>query len=166
MSVSLNTVCVMLRYSDSANQQCLRAAALFSDEQLDRPFDMGRGSLRKTLLHIQAGENVWLQRWQGRTETPWPDEDVKISIVTLSESLDRTVAERDSFLKERSDADLERAVAYRDSKGGLFSATLGDMMVQMVIHSTHHRAQAVNMLRRLGASPPELDYMTQVRRPA
>jgi hypothetical protein len=39
---------------------------------------------------------------------------------------------------------------YRDSKGSLFKATLNDMLIQNVMHSTHHRAQIVNAIRRVG----------------
>ena len=36
---------------------------------------------------------------------------------------------------------------------------LGDTMLQIGGHGTHHRAQAVNMLRRLGRTAPPLDYI-------
>lgn len=163
--IELDTVRTLLRYSDWANGQILRASARLGDEPLDRPFDMGRGSLRLTLMHIHAGEYVWLQRWGGKTETPWPDEEEHLSVVTLAESFGQMYARRDGFLKGLSNADLARPIVYRDSKGSLFTATLGNMMLQMCVHSMHHRSQAVNMLRRLGAAPPELDYMMWVRKP-
>ena len=162
----VSAVRAILRYSDWANSQILRAAARLTDEQLDRPFDTGLGSLRRTLIHIWAGESVWLARWQGMTETAWPDELEPLSIVTLAERLGQHYAQRDVFLARQSPGDLQRLIVYRDSKGGLFSAPLADMMLQMGLHSTHHRAQAVNLLRRVGASPPELDYMMWVRKPA
>jgi uncharacterized damage-inducible protein DinB len=47
------------------------------------------------------------------------------------------------------------------------------MVLQMFVHSTHHRAQAVNMLRHVGAVMPvsgnaagQVDYMMMVRVPA
>ena len=78
----------------------------------------------------------------------------------------RTAAERDAFLDGVRPDELPRNITYRDSLGGLFVASLGEMLVQACIHSTHHRAQAVNILRRLSAAPPEWDYMMHVRRPA
>jgi uncharacterized damage-inducible protein DinB len=39
------------------------------------------------------------------------------------------------------------------------------MLLQGALHSKHHQAQAVNILRRLGAAWPELDYMMHVRKP-
>lgn len=155
----------MFKYGDWANSQLLRASSRLSDEQLDRPFDMGRGSLRLVLTHIWAGEHVWLRRWQGQSETPWPDETEPFGIVAFAERFGQLTAQRDAFINGCTVDDLSRHITYRDSKGSLFVATLGDMMLQMFVHSTHHRAQAVNLIRRVGGSPPELDYMMTVRQP-
>lgn len=163
--VQIDTIRGLLSYSDWANEQVLGASAELADDQLDQPFDMGPGLLRRTLIHIYNGEHVWLQRWQGKIETPWPSEDEKIGITDLRERLRRTWAEREQFLASLNAGQPSRNVIYRDSKGSLFSATLGDMMIQMCTHSTHHRAQAVNMLRRLTSKAPELDYMMWVRKP-
>ena len=54
---------------------------------------------------------------------------------------------------------------YRDSKGSLYQTTLQNMLLEMIVHATHHRAQAINALRRVGAAVPEVDYMQQVREP-
>jgi uncharacterized damage-inducible protein DinB len=37
--------------------------------------------------------------------------------------------------------------------------TLGETILQMLTHSTHHRAQANARLRTLGAQPPVIDYI-------
>lgn len=154
-----------LRYSEWANGQLVHASAGLTNEKLDEPFDMGRGSLRKTLLHLWAGESVWLARWKGQTETPWPDEEQKADVPNIDERFRLVYSERAAFMATLKDADFGRVVTYRDSKGSLYKATLGDMIMQGIVHSIHHRAQAVNMLRRLGATAPEVDYMYWVRKP-
>jgi uncharacterized damage-inducible protein DinB len=164
--VDVGTIQTTLRYSDWANDQLLHAAGGLSDVQLDQPFEMGPGSLRRTLLHIWAGESVWLERWKGKAETPWPDESERVSIAALDERFRDTWTRRTAWLDALANTKLAESVVYRDSKESRFSAALGDMMLQMCLHSHHHRAQAVNMLRRLGAAAPELDYMYHVRRPA
>jgi uncharacterized damage-inducible protein DinB len=164
--VDVATIRTTLHYSDWANDQLLRAAGGLTDGQLDQPFEMGLGSLRRTLLHIWAGESVWLERWKGKAETPWPDESERVSIAALAERFRDTWKQRTAWLETVATTKLTESVVYRDSKGSRFSATLGDMMLQMCLHSHHHRAQAVNMFRRLGAAAPELDYMYHVRRSA
>lgn len=161
----LHTAMLLLRYSDHMNEQILAAAGTLDDDQLDHRFDMSRGTLRRTLMHLLAGEAVWLKRWQGERETPWPDEDERASVESIRERFRAVFLERDAFLSNLTEDELGQVVAYRDSKGSLFSATLSDMLLQGILHSVHHRAQATNMLRRLGAESLEMDYMTFVRRP-
>jgi len=163
---NLGILATFLHYSESANERLMAAAKSLNDAQLDRPFEMGVGSLRRTLLHLYNGEYVWLQRWQGRTETPWPDEEEKAAVATIAQRFLRNNADRAVFLETVREADLRRPMVYRDSKGSLFSTTLGDMLVQGIAHSIHHRAQAANMLRHVGAGTVELDYMVSVRKPA
>jgi len=157
--IQLETIRAFFRYDDWANDRVLLAAGPLTDEQLDRSFEMGRGSLRKTLVHILCAEQVWVQRWQGHAETPWPDEGERAGVAAIVERLREAQRVREVFLSDVRDDALDREIEYRDSFGGLFSAALGDMMLQLCNHSTHHRAQAVNMIRRIGGSPPELDYM-------
>lgn len=153
-------------YHDWANTEVLRAARPLNETQLDQSFDMGRGSLRRTLLHIECGERVWLARWQEKTETPWPDEEERAPVSVIAERVAVTRDDRSAFLAQVGEAGFVRLVTYRDSKGRLYRAALGDMVLQMLNHSAHHRAQAVNMLRRVNAGVVELDYMYRIRQSA
>lgn len=162
----LATIQQLLRYGDWANEECLHAAAGLADTALDQSFDMGRGSLRRTLIHIWAGEHVWLQRWQGRAERAWPDESERAGVPEIRSRMAAVRRDRHAFMQGLDTARLTQFQTYRDSKGRLFSATLGDMLLQACLHPHHHRAQAVNMLRRVSATAPELDYMYWMRRPS
>lgn len=164
--IDLGTIRVLLEYTDWSNRQILRCATPLNDAQLDRDMEIGPGTLRRTLIHIHNGESVWLKRWQGNIEARWPGESEKITVPDLAERFERTRLERDRYLIELAAPDINREQVYRDSKGAQFRAVLGDMLVQGVMHTKHHQAQAVNILRRLGAEWPELDYMYRVRRPA
>ncbi|MCB9853899.1 MAG: DinB family protein [Phycisphaerales bacterium] len=156
----------IIRYNDWANDQLLKAAAGFSDEQLDRPFDIGVGSLRRTLIHIWAGEDTWRKRQSGHTETPWPNQDEKIAMPNLAGRFAQTRLERDALLKNQTPLSVAEVIPYRDSLGELFRASRLDMFLQGLTHSIHHRAQAANMTRRLGGPLIDLDYMYWARQPA
>jgi uncharacterized damage-inducible protein DinB len=162
----LPTIRLLLDHNDWSNDRILDAAAPLSDNQLDAPFDMGPGSLRRTLIHTQAGEEVWLKRLKGVAETPWPDEGARIAVAALAEQWRVARLARDAHLATLEGTDLSRIQPYRDSRGTLYRASLAAMILQPIHHSIHHRAQLVNMLRRVGAKAPELDYMYRARVPA
>lgn len=154
----------LFEYSDWANATVLLAAATLSDEALDRELDIGPspGSLRRILIHTYNGEFVWLARWRGELPT-WPPERVQTPLSELRTGFEQVQRDRSAFFTTLTSDRLARVQSYRDSRGSFFDATLLDMILQGLTHSTHHRAQAANAIRRLGGEAPELDYMTRVR---
>lgn len=150
-------------YSDRMNRVLLAAAAGLSDAQLDTPIAMGRGNLRRTLIHIYAAEYVWLQRQSGVVEQPWFDESRALSVAELAGMFEALWPGRDRFLQGVAATQLDVLQPYRDSLGSLYQATLRDMLMQAIVHSIHHRAQAANMFRQLGQPVADLDYMYSVR---
>lgn len=163
--MDLDTFKALFRYSDWANLRVLGCAAELSNEQLDRQLEIGSGTLRKTLLHLYNGEFVWRQRWQTEDAVPWPSEDEPAAIPALTDRFKTNFAARDGFLATVTALALTQIRKYRDSRGTWYEAPLGDMLMQAGVHSIHHRAQIVNMLRRLGGEAPELDYMYWRRHP-
>lgn len=164
--IDIATIRVMLEYTDWANGRLLAGAAGCSDEQLDRDLSIGPGTLRKILLHTYNGELIWFNRWRGVVENRWPSETERVAIVELRVRFEANARARDAWMAGLSPRDSARVQPYRDSKGSLFEASLGDMLMQGVMHTKHHQAQAVNALKRVGAEWPDLDYMYRVRRAA
>lgn len=158
----------LFSYSDWANSAVLEAALPLPAEKLDQPLDIGPtpGSLRRILLHTLAGETVWLSRWKGNIENTWPNELLKTPVDEIQRALNGLVIDREMFFRGITTTGLDTAQTYRDSKGTLFKATLRDMLLQGLIHSAHHRAQAVNAIRRVDGKAPEVDFMAHVRVPA
>lgn len=160
----------MLAYGDWANDLILGAAQGLDDEKLDRGLEIGPGpgTLRRILAHTWAGEWMWTQRWKNNLEARWPAEQERWPVAEIRGKFAALRPERDEFVRglaARPGA-LGAEQVYRDSRGGMYRATLADMIAQAVTHSTHHRAQAVNALRRLGGPVLEVDYMMRVRRGA
>lgn len=160
--IDLCSIRHILKHNDWANRRLLDCAAPLDAEKLDRPIEMGVGSLRRTLLHIYNGEHVWLLRWR-ESEPKWPSEAERIAPDDLRTRFEAHVRERDEWLAVLPEARLTQVLVYRDSKGSLFRAALGDMLYQAVHHSAYHRAQAVNMLRQVDGEAPEIDYMMWLR---
>src|SRR3954466_7753707 len=54
------------------NGNLLAAAAHLSDEQLRSPFQIGQGSIWKSLVHLYAAEYVWLEALLGNDDPLLP----------------------------------------------------------------------------------------------
>ncbi len=164
-ALDLRTIRDLYEFADWAREQVHDAAAGLSDDQLDRPFPIGMGSLRKNLVHVRDGEQWWLNNWKGDSGAPFPATDETLSISDLRRSFDAVAAERNRQINVMSDADLQRIVEGRPRPDVVRRFPIGVTMLQLCSHGTHHRAQSLNMLRQLGAKPPPLDYVTMLNQP-
>lgn len=159
----LHTLREFFRFSDWARARVHAAAESFADAQLDQPFEMGVGTLRKTLAHIRDAEKWWLDNWTQGPGQLFPAADERSAVATLGAQFDETAAKRNAFLAKLSDADLNRVVKGTPRPNVVREFPLGVTLLQLCNHSTHHRAQALNMIRRLGGRPPTCDYLQSLK---
>ena len=159
--IALGTLRECFRYNDWGRERLLSLVADLTDAQLDRPFEMGAGSLRATIYHLWAAEYGWLDRWQPGRISPYDAECHGEPIAEIGRRFRETVAVRDEFLGELNDARLEETITCSSKRWGTANFSFGDMMLHVCNHGAHHRAQAVNMLRHLGVPPPPpgIDYI-------
>ncbi len=150
-------------YSDWATNRLYKVAQPLTDDQLDRPFDLGVGALRKTLLHLAQAEQWWLDNWTLGPGHLFPPFDERVPVAEITHRFDQTAAQRNQMLARMTDADLQRTVTATPRPGVQRSFPLGVTMLQLCCHGTHHRAQALNMLRHLRAPVPEIDYLELAR---
>jgi uncharacterized damage-inducible protein DinB len=160
---------ILIRHFHWATAEVIRTCRPLSDAQLDQRFDVGIGSLRGNLDHI-----IWcVEGWCRRLERgEWiPDGGENDSLDRLQERLDDAVEQVQRLLAEHIDPDglgetlsfeLERPPGNRMR----YTYARATIFVHMMTHGVHHRAQCLNMLRRLGAAPddlPALDATTWQR---
>src|SRR5512139_942689 len=153
----------LLSYSAWANGRMFEAAAALSAEQLSATVASSFPSVRGTLGHIVGTEWVWLRRWRGENPTAAPGWVAESSLSELRERLATVEAERDQFLRQLTDADLQRVVEYRRMSGEAHADALADLIRHAVNHSTYHRGQVATQLRQVGVSPPGTDLLIYVR---
>lgn len=150
-------------FGDWANDVVMSAAETLDDAALDRPVEMGVGSLRKTLLHIQDAEAWWWKNWIGESPDSFESMPDATSLPELRRRMQQTISDRNAYLAAANADTLARKVTARPRPGVALQVTIGDSMLQLFGHGTHHRAQAVNMLRHAGVAPPKIDYVIWVR---
>ncbi len=157
----VTTLRELFRYNDWARDLILGLADGLTDDQLDRPFEIGAGTLRETIRHLYGAERIWWERIHAPAPCDYPQARALRSTSELRSAFYALAAERDAWLETLDDAALERTVDYATTDGRRFSSARGDVFVHVCNHGMHHRAQALNMLRHLEAPPikPGIDYI-------
>ena len=163
ISYELDVITRYYEYTDWARERVLDAAEPLDDAELDRAFEMSLGSLRKTLQHIRDAEQWWLGNWLDEPTEAFRRVPRTTTIAELRTMSVETATRRNELLATLADDDLGRIVRASVPRGAELTFALGDTMVQLGGHGTHHRAQALNMLRQLGIDGPDLDYVDFAR---
>jgi uncharacterized damage-inducible protein DinB len=145
----------LVAYNQWANEKILKAIDGMTPEELAQPVDAYMGSVARNLQHMLLATRVWLARWQGET----PPALTEPVTGPWREAYARTHAEFREFVEPLTDADADRVVEYKDSKGNPFAVPLDQLITHVVNHGTHHRAETGMLLERRGRSPGDMDYV-------
>lgn len=149
-------------YSAWANGRMFDAAGALPADQLSATVVSSFPSVLGTLGHIISTEWIWLRRWQGDSPMAAPAW-VTSSLSELRARLIEVESERDRFLGQLTDADMDRIVEYRRMSGEAHADRLADLVRHAVNHSTYHRGQLATQMRQIGVHPPGTDFVTYVR---
>ena len=133
-------------------------------------FDIGLGSLARTLHHCRAAEAMYMRRVTGETGVPpelAPADDPEVSTADALSFAELEPLWRATAASTRAGlagavgagwADPVHIVSSWEGRPFEYDASPSDFFCQLVVHEVHHRAQAVHMLRRHGITIGEIDY--------
>jgi uncharacterized damage-inducible protein DinB len=149
------------------NQNLLDACAALSNDQLRQPFDIGQGSVWKSLVHMYAAEWVWLETLLG-DEFPTLPGDVpgKLPgnqqgvnpIADFAELRNRWCELEGRWKRYFADLTPEglQDVVYKVSTsygaGQKLATNRSDVLLHVALHAHYTVAQVMNMLRRCGCA--------------
>jgi uncharacterized damage-inducible protein DinB len=150
-------------YNHWANQRVLDAAAQLTDEQFAKSLGSSFSSVRDTLAHICGGEIVWLERFQDRSPSSFPDTSSAQTVATLREFWQPYAEKLLAFANRVSQADLDRILEYKTFNFGAYKNPLWQSMQHLANHGTYHRGQVATLLRQLGYKPLLTDLMHYYR---
>lgn len=110
------------------------------------------------ISHIYLAEQAWFQRIF--------DEDVYPGVFETRSAAELTaMAEthegRYAYVLER---DLDRIIAYKRFNGDPYETPLGDILLHLVTHSSHHRGQMATHASREKLSFPTTDFINFSRK--
>jgi uncharacterized damage-inducible protein DinB len=156
---------LLYEYDRWANHRVFQAAEKLRAEEFTRDLGGSFRSVRDTLLHIVAGEWIWLEYWKASSPDPAfladlrsrrevlfnPDEFPELDAVQLKwAEVERVQIE---FVNGVTDELLRKLVPFRTTQVRLCS-----LMQHLANHSTYHRGQIAVMMRQLKAKPAATDF--------
>ena len=139
----------LFKYNDWANQKlllCLQKNKI-NDEKIITLYN-----------HLIVAQNIWLNRINNLSSKNlllWESK----KLLDLIELTHKSSEDWIKFLQEYNLTSFEEVIAYHNSEGKSYETGLADIVIHVINHSTHHRAQIVQLLRSLNIDPPRLDYI-------
>ena len=119
--------------------------------------------LRDRLHHLHETQQAYLGMWTGQPPRSAESADSLAAVYEWAQTF---------YAASRSFVDVTGAPALAEPVSGVFvermrqylgppqgTVTLGDTVMQVVTHTTHHRGQVMTRLRELGGTPPLVDYV-------
>jgi uncharacterized damage-inducible protein DinB len=161
------------------NGNLLTAAAALSDEQLRSAFQIGQGSVWKSLVHLYGAEYVWLEALCGNEEFLLPGdlpgklpgnqqgEERITGLDDLRQKWSALEQRWNGYLASLTPVSLEEIVYRKSSFLGKFAIRRSDALLHVCTHAHYTAAQVVNMLRQAGVEKlPETMLVSLARHEA
>lgn len=145
----------LIAYNQFADERILDAISGLGVEELERPRDAYFGSIANNLWHTLNAQQRWLARWKGEPLPPLERPAIPSWVADYA----ACHAALRQLVWPLSAADFERVVKYTLRVGVRGEQPLGQLVVHLVNHGTHHRAETGLWLERIGRSPGDLDYI-------
>ena len=120
-------------------------------------------TLQQRLHHIHITQRAFYDIWHTR-----PPDSPRLEDFATPESLRDWARENHAalrnFIESKPDLGRKPPVRFRARIAGPAGedATVGEMMVQVALHSIYHRGQVNARLREIGGDPPLCDYIAWV----
>jgi uncharacterized damage-inducible protein DinB len=135
----------------ATTRQLLRLCLTLSDEEMDRAFDAGPGSIRRTFAHMIGNIEVWTALMMARPGRTRSGED---SARALLRRLEAAYEEFASFARETAAQGRLDALWLDVLDEPATEKSFGGAIGHVITHNMHHRAELLHMMHRLGMEAP------------
>ncbi|AEI50143.1 DinB family protein [Runella slithyformis] len=138
----------LLQYDYWANLRIIEAL-----EKLDTPPE------RAVLLtsHILNAQMVWFTRLTNDHLVVGVWDLLPVS--WLKETADLSYQKWDSYVKDLDEADFNKIIKYRNTKGEYFESPIGEILTHLNHHAAYHRGQIIEALKSVFHPLPATDYI-------
>jgi uncharacterized damage-inducible protein DinB len=142
------------------------ADALVWRVALSSPVVAGDSVIRDRLLHMHIVQHGFLRLWRQEPLPKLPQHSDFPELKDLASWCREYHARAAAFLTEIDDASLEKLIGipWADQVAAQLGraaapVTLGQTMMQVTSHTSHHRGQVNARVRELGSEPPLIDFI-------
>lgn len=157
---ALEQIQALYEYNEWANNHVLEAASGLSEEELGREMGASFGSVQGNLAHTVGAQIIWLARWAPPSAPiGMPQLPAGRVMEAIRDAYASSHEDLRAFLVSLGPEDIDTAVSYVNSRGQRFERPLGQLMLHLANHGTHHRAETAMLLTALGRPPEQLDYL-------
>jgi len=162
----------LARYNQWMNEKLYGAAAGLPGDVLHQDRGAFFGSIFGTLNHIAIGDILWFKRIardvpglaslqcvEALPPPTFPNMPLRATLAELAElrtMLDEAII---AFCAELEPARLGEAFEWTSTKGGSNRKILGDVLVHVFNHQTHHRGQATTLFSQMGIDVGATDLL-------
>ena len=162
MLVSAEVVRSHIGYMAWASRLLVDAAGQLTQEELTRDFGTADKSVLGTLVHVFGADRLWLARLKGEpANTFLTDADYQLAV--LRNDWPALYQQWKEWGAGITDEAAQAEVSYADMRGNPYRQPLGQLVLHVVNHGTHHRGQVSGFLRAIGRTPPKLDLVSYYR---
>lgn len=162
MSVPAETLRSHIGYTAWASRLLVEAAGKLTYQELTRDFGTADKSVLGTLVHVFGADRLWLARLRGEpANTYLTDADYQLAV--LQNDWPALYGRWKEWAAGLTDEDAQAQVSYADLRGNPWRQPLGQLVLHVVNHGTHHRGQVSGFLRSMGHVPPKLDLVSYYR---
>lgn len=144
-------------YNRWVNQRLLDVVEQVPPERTREVFGGSFDTIHGTTAHILQGEMHYYSRATGLGQTQRPAELEKIEEIRAL--WEEHHAKMEQLLRQLTPERSAEIVRYSTRTGETYELPLWQVLLQMVNHGTHHRAELADMLTRVGCPPPPTDYI-------
>lgn len=143
-------------YNRWVNERLLDLVEQVPEARTRESFGGSFDTIQGTVAHVLQGEMHYYARCSGEPQPQRPADLPSIGeIRALWDEQDPKVQR---FLGELGPDGPARTVRYTTRTGEVQEMPVWQIVLQMVNHGTHHRAELADMLTRVGLAPPATDY--------
>jgi uncharacterized damage-inducible protein DinB len=163
MIVSAEVLRSQIGYTAWASGLLVEAAGgLLTQEELTRDFGTADKSVLGTLVHVFGADRLWLARLKGEPPAAYLTEaDYRFPV--LQNDWPALYKRWKDWAAGLTGEAAGEEVSYRDMRGNPWRQPLGQLVLHVVNHGTHHRGQVSGFLRAMGHTPPKLDLVLYYR---